>query len=219
MKNIFQGNRKKKNLKLLGEQREILIGVILGNGHLETQNNGRTYRLKIEQSIRHKDYVEHLYQTFKDWVNTPPRIRLRTGKDGTKTKMIGFQTYSHSAFRFYARQFYPDGRKRIPKLINKWLTPRVLAYWFMDDGSLKWRLSRAVILNTQGYTQDEVRKLTLLLKAKLGLEARMRKQQEGFQICICGKPLERFLKLVRPYLLKEMWYKVPESGRTYLPKM
>ncbi len=204
---------------MLGEQREILIGVILGNGHLETQNNGRTYRLKIEQSIRHKDYVEHLYQTFKDWVNTPPRIRLRTGKDGTKTKMIGFQTYSHSAFRFYARQFYPDGRKRIPKLINKWLTPRVLAYWFMDDGSLKWRLSRAVILNTQGYTQDEVRKLTLLLKAKLGLEARMRKQQEGFQICICGKPLERFLKLVRPYLLKEMWYKVPESGRTYLPKM
>jgi hypothetical protein len=210
---------RKENLKLLGEQREVLVGVILGDGHLETQNKGRTYRLKIEQSIKHKDYVEHLYQIFRDWVNTPPKARLRTGKGGTENEMIGFQTYSHSTFRFYAQQFYPDGKKRIPKLINKWLTPKVLAYWFMDDGSLKWRLSRSVILNTQGYRQDEVKKLVLLLKAKFGLEAGIRKQQEGFQVCIHGQSLEEFVKLVGPYLLKEMWYKIPESGRTYLPKM
>ena len=210
---------RKKNLKLLGEQREVLIGVVLGDGHLETQNEGRTYRLKIEQSIKHRDYVEHLFQIFNEWVNSPPKSRLRTGKDGTETEMTGFQTYSHSAFRFYAQQFYPDGKKRIPKLISKWLTPRALAYWFMDDGSLKWRQSRAVILNTQGYRQDEVKKLASLLKAKFGLEAVMRKQQEGFQICIRGQSLEEFVKLVGPYLLKGMWYKIPESGRTYLPKL
>jgi len=210
---------RKKNLKLLGGQREVLIGVILGDGHLETQNKGRTYRLKIEQSVKHKDYVGHLFQIFKDWVNAPPKSRLRTGKGGTKTEMLGFQTYSHSAFRFYAGQFYAHGKKQIPKLINKWLTPRALAYWFMDDGSVKWRLSRAVILNTQGYREDEVKKLTLLLKAKFGLEAGMRKQKEGFQICIYGKSLEKFVKLVGPHLIKEMWYKIPESGRTYLPKM
>ena len=39
----------KQHLKLTRTQREVLVGLLLGDGHLETQNGGRTYRLKIEQ--------------------------------------------------------------------------------------------------------------------------------------------------------------------------
>lgn len=210
---------RKKHLKLSKEQREILVGLLLGDGHLETQNSCRTYRLKVEQCVRHNDYVSHLYMVFKDWTGTPPKLRLRKSKDGAASEMVGFQTYSHSAFRFYAQQFYCSGIKRIPELINRWLTPKGLAYWFMDDGSMKWRLSRAVIFNTQGYSPEEVKKLVVLLHGKFGLEAKIRKQKEGPQICIPGESLEEFVKLVGPYLRKEMWYKIPESGRTLLPKM
>ncbi len=210
---------KKKHLKLLEKQREILVGLILGDGHLETQNKGRTYRLKVEQCIEHAGYVNHLHEIFKDWVNSPPRVRLRSGKDGMNCEMIGFQTLSHASFRFYAQQFYSNGKKKIPKMINKLLTPKALAYWFMDDGSMKWRSSRAVIFNTQGYCHDEVEKLVSVLKSQFILDASLRKQKEGPQICIRGNSLERFVTLVGPYLLKEMWYKIPESGRTYLPKM
>ena len=209
---------KKKKLKLNREQREILVGVLLGDAHLETQNNGSTYRLKIEQSIKHKSYVEHLYEIFNEWVNTPPKIRMRTGENGSLHKMIGFQTYSHGAFRFYAHQFYTNKQKRIPPFIERWLTPKVLAYWYMDDGSCKWRLSKAVILNTQCYRREEVQKLRLILKKKFDLESKERKQKEGYQICISGCSLEKFVKLVGNYLLQEMWYKIPNSGRTLLPK-
>jgi len=34
----------KKRLKLTKRQKEILVGKILGDGHLETQDNGKTYR-------------------------------------------------------------------------------------------------------------------------------------------------------------------------------
>ena len=48
-----------------------------------------------------------------------------------------FQTVSHGAYRFYGQQFYGGTRKSVPNIVNKLLTPLGLAYWFMDDGSIK----------------------------------------------------------------------------------
>ena len=39
----------KTTLRLTDVQREIVVGVLLGDAHLETQDRGRSYRLKIEQ--------------------------------------------------------------------------------------------------------------------------------------------------------------------------
>ena len=41
--------------------KEMLVGKILGDGCLETQNNGATWRLKIEHSFKQKEYVDHQY--------------------------------------------------------------------------------------------------------------------------------------------------------------
>ncbi len=200
----------KKTLRLTRQQREALVGLMLGDAHLETQNGGRTYRLKIEQCAQHQPYVQHLYELFRAWVLTPPQPK--------STDKWWFQTVSHGAFRFYAHQFYREGRKVVPKLIHRLLKPRGLAYWFMDDGSIKDARSRAVVLNTQGFRREEVERLSGVLCEKFGLEAYLRRQAEGYQIVIAGKSLQRFLELVEPHLIPEMRYKVPVAGRTSLPK-
>ena len=41
------------------DQKEILVGLLFGDAHLETQTNSKSYRLKISQSLRHKEYLEH----------------------------------------------------------------------------------------------------------------------------------------------------------------
>lgn len=201
----------KQTLKLTQAQRETLVGILLGDAHLETQNRGRTYRLKIEQPNKHAAYVQHLYQVFEAWVLTPPQQKT-TGK-------WWFQTVSHGSFRYYAQQFYRDGRKVVPAQIHRLLKPRSLAYWFMDDGSIKDRHSKAVILNTQGFTQSDVARLAQTLTEQFVLETYLRRQAEGYQIVIRGASLERFLELVEPYLIPEMRYKLPNAGRTELPKM
>ncbi|MCS7309230.1 MAG: hypothetical protein NZ741_03310, partial [Armatimonadetes bacterium] len=199
----------KQMLCLTKEQREALVGLLLGDGHLETQNGGRTYRLKVEQSSQHQAYVQHLYELFYAWVLTPPQP-----KGGNKW---WFQTVSHGAFRFYAQQFYREGRKVVPKLIHRLLKPRGIAYWFMDDGSIKDRNAKAVILNTQGFTQNDVARLAQTLSEKFALETYLRRQAEGYQVVIRGASLERFLELTEPYLIPEMRYKLPKAGRTELP--
>lgn len=197
----------KKKLKLRRIQREVLVGILLGDAHLETQNRGRTYRLKIEQSFKHRNYVEHLYEIFKAWVLTPPKIKMHNRK-------IYFQTVSHGAFRFYAHQFYRDKKKKVPKLVHRWLTPRAVAYWFMDDGSIKSRQSKGVIFNTQGFSRDDVKRLIDVLSEKFGLESKLRKQKEGFQIYVSGKSYEKFCKIVLPYIIEDMKYKIPLARLT-----
>ena len=56
----------KTTLRLSDVQREILVGILLGDACLETQNAGRSYRLKIEQGIAHAAYVQHLYSVLRD---------------------------------------------------------------------------------------------------------------------------------------------------------
>ncbi len=204
---------RKKGLKLRTDQRETLIGLLLGDAHLETQNNGRTYRLKIEQSEQYRPYVFHLYEIFEKWTLTPPRKRKVKNK-GRDSYNYCVQTVSHGALRFYGQQFYGDKRKVVPKLIHRWLTPRSLAYWYMDDGSLKSHQSKEVVLNTQGFSEAEVERLIAALTRNFKLEAKKRKQKEGYQVYISGRSFERFEELVRPYIIPEMMYKIPKTRST-----
>jgi len=200
----------KKGLKLAEEQREILIGLILGDGHLETQNRGRTYRLKIEQSIQHEKYVNWLYKNFKEWVLTPPRRKINYDKRFSKsTVSLYFNTISHASFRFYAQQFYKNRKKVVPKQICRWLTPLSLAVWFMDDGSVKSNRHRSKIINTQSFTKKEVGLLSVCLEKKFGIKSNLRRQKgKDWQIYLLSETVGKFYQLVKTYILPCMRYRL-----------
>lgn len=208
----------KKTLKLTREQRDTLVGILLGDACLETQNDGRTYRLKVEQSADHQAYVEHLYEVFEPWVLSEPRQREKTASTGGKSSSWGFSTLSHGAFRFYAQQFYCERKKCVPKSIRRWLTPRGLAYWYMDDGSAKSSQSKGVIFNTQGFPANDVDRLIGVLGDEFELDSKRRRQSEGWQIYVSGHSFETFRDLVEPFMIDAMRYKLPHPRRTQMPK-
>jgi hypothetical protein len=208
----------KNGLRLTREQREILVGILLGDACLETQNQGRTFRVKIEQSARHEPYVRHLHAVFGPWVLSPPRPRQGSASNGTLTCSWVFNTVSHESFRFYGHQFYVDGKKCVPKLIHRWLTPRGLAYWFMDDGSMKSKQSKGVILNTQAFSRPDVERLIEVLRTRFSLQAKLRRQNDGYQIYVSGCSYELFLGIVSPFMVADMRHKLPSARRTRLPK-
>lgn len=205
-----------KLLKLSKQQREILVGLLLGEASLESLNRGHTYQLKIERSEQQREYVYHLYDLFKDWVEIPPQESEVILTDSSSKKVIGFQTISHAAFRFYAHQFYGEQSKKIPKLIHRWLTPLNLAYWYMENGTIS---SSRVILYTHSIASWEVKRLVQTLATVFGLQWKERKQSGGYQLYLADESYERFQEIVEPYLLKSksMLYEIP-SKRTPLPK-
>ncbi len=208
----------KKELKLTQNQREILVGLMLGDGHLETQNNGRTYRLKVEHSTVQAKYTNWLYEQFNKWVLTSPQEKQKMVNSKSSTN-IWFNTVSHACFRFYAQQFYSERKKVIPKMIYKLLGPQSLAVWFMDDGSIKSKEHKAIILNTQCFSNTDINRLRDTLMKNWEIESQIRKQSEGNQLLLTGDSAIRFAKIIIPYLLPEFYYKLGKIGLTLLPKL
>lgn len=212
---------RKKELRLTNRQKEILIGKLLGDGHLETQDGGQTYRLKIEHSLKQKEYVDWLYQEFRSWVLTPPQFRRRFVVWRTvagEYNKYWFNTLSSGSFRFYAHQFYQDKKKIAPRLITKMLTPLALAVWFMDDGSIKSKAHKTVFFNTHGF---DVRSIKLLQKAlldKFGIKTIIRKEKYGRQIYLLSETIDKFAAIIIPYIHPSMCYKIPKGLVTKLPK-
>jgi hypothetical protein len=216
--NTEELRRYKEVLKLTKTQREVIVGLLLGDGSMQTQNNGRTYRLIHVQGGRKKGvYTNHLFEVFGPWVPTPPKPsppRLGGG-NYERSESWRLSTLSHGDLRFYGKLFYKNGTKRVPRGIKKFLTARGLAYLYMDDGSTKSRQSKGVFLNTQSFTLEEVKLLCMVLLSKFGIQASPKKtpsQEEkgaGWQIYISGKCYEAFSQLISPYLLPELTYKLP----------
>ena len=154
--NSIEAKKQTKVLKLTKRQRAILVGTLLGDAHLETQNDGRTYRLKIEHSVGQQEYVWWLYKEFKEWVVGKPYTKERS--DGRKS--IGFTTRAHASFRFYGHQFYDGSKKKVvPKLIHKWLVPLGVAVWYLDDGSKKSKQHITYNIHTLAFSKRELERL------------------------------------------------------------
>jgi len=47
-------------------QRDAAIGLVLGDASLQTQNNGKTYRIKFEWGDKNKVYLDHVYALFDE---------------------------------------------------------------------------------------------------------------------------------------------------------
>ena len=197
----------KETLRLRDAQRSIIVGTLLGDGHLETQNGRKTFRLKIEHSTRQHFYVLWLYEQLQEWVRTPIAQKAKRVQ-GITTTHDWFQTLSMVQFRFYGSQFYDaNGQKRVPKIIRRLLTPLALAVWFMDDGSAKSRQHRAVILNTHCFSRREIGLLQVALQQRYAVDSTIRTQKDGLQILVSGAHAQHFIEIILPFVLPDFYYK------------
>ena len=186
----------KKTLKLNDFQRSILVGTLLGDGHLETQDKGKTYRLKIEHQLSQNDYTEWLYSHLKEWIRNG--IYRKTKANGKE--YVGFTTYSHGAFRFYGQQFYTDGKKKIPKLIKKFLDPISLAIWFMDDGSWKSKNHKTFIIHTLGFVKKDLEVVQKVMIEKFNIKTSLHRQKDKYwRLYINSESAKDFENIIKPY--------------------
>lgn len=212
----------KKTLTLNDKQRDIIIGSLLGDSTMGLRSSKPYYSLKFEQSVTKENYIEHLAQEFNEFCGSPPSRRWL---DEAKTRQaVWFRTYRHPAFIFYFNLFYiieEDpitgklySRKIVPINIAKFLNARVLAYWFMDDGTFHRRSeteSKQYYLSTQGFEKDECSRLCDALDCKLNIKASVHKDKTYWRIYIRHESAELFRQLILPYIVSDFMYKLESS--------
>lgn len=220
-------------MTLTQQQKDLLVGTLLGDGNLETETRGRTWRYRAVQKVEHKDYLFHKYEIMKDFCSAEPQLSkvedVRTNK--TYERWM-FSTQVHSSFRFYGNMFYTYNEKTrkmvkdVPIQIEKFLTPAAVAYWYMDDGSLKsFGKSNAMRICTESFSENGVFRLEKALKNLYDIEITHtqknqilngKKVRVGLRISIPEKPSSAFRELIEPYLVECMKYKVSDGNKRHL---
>lgn len=210
----------KNTLSLSDTVFQVSIGTLLGHASLQTQDGGKTYRLKFQQSDKlHREYLFHLHTLFRDWVLSPPYF-------DTKRAMWSFQTLSHSDITKLARLFVLDSkgipcRKHIKQYFvalpkNEFfghLSPRALAYWIMDDGGRscynKDYERKGFCLNTHSFSKQEVDMLCEGLSTRYTLTCWPRRNKKKWTLVISGYDYDKVMTLIYEFLLPSMYHKIP----------
>ncbi len=180
---------------------QLIIGTILGDGYLYP--NGR---LQIEHQEKFKSYVLWKYEVLQSVVSGAPK-KCERFDQRTHKQYVSWRFYTKAIFKSYRKQFYPDGKKVVPKNIFQLFTsPFALAVWFMDDGGKGARTPRGVIISVAGFSLIERMLLKQCLEENFQLIVNIHKNG---QLYIPVTSYVRFYELVSPYIIPSMWYKLP----------
>lgn len=194
--------------KLSKLQQEVLVGLLLGNGSLQSFNNGESFRFRYIQAERRKDYLFHVYDIFKELVATPPKLLVETHKNGEIYKKYYFNTLTSSSFKVFGTLFYKNKKKIVSPDIKGLITLRSLAFWFMDNGAKKGPRLKGFRLCTDCYDYNEVLFLSQILTNKFGLKTSLVKQRTKFRIFIKSESHEKFISQINDYLISSMKSKI-----------
>lgn len=188
--------RRHLTLSVTQRQMSIILGSILGDAYIYPQG-----KICFEHSNLQKEYLFWKYCELK----TYPKVAsvLRTDKR-TNTTTASYRFFLRQYFRPLRRAFYTENQKRVPAEISDWISPLLLAVWYMDDGYLD--RGKYPQLMTESFVVEDVLFLKHLLKDKMSIKANLSSKN---RIVICSQSTERFFQVIRPHIHTSLKYKLP----------
>lgn len=189
------------------DQKEILVGLMLGDGCLELQH--KNPRLRVDHSMKQKGYIDWLYSQFENFCNQKPcrlnRVDKRNGKIYSHYLLT---TRTSAVFRRYFNMFYAEKRKTTPRnLINLLKSKLTLAVWYMDDGFKRGDCD-SLYLCTSGFKLEDQRFLQEILQKLYGFETKLHFAGKNARIYFPVQFAKEFCSLVKPFILPQFTYKL-----------
>ena len=149
---------------------------------------------------------------FKPYLSKDFILKEKTFNDkrtNKKYSSVSFATLSLPCFNYYRSIFYNSNNlKIVPLDIEKLLTPRGLAYWIMDDGSLQ---NKGLHLNTYGFTHEGVLSLKHTLEHMFGassLKCSIHKHNKWERIYIWEESMNCLRLNITQFMHRDMLYKI-----------
>lgn len=131
-------------------------------------------------------------------------------------EQISFQTTMHKEIGKVKGFFYPKGRKCVPAEITYVLKdPLSLAVWYMDDGTLDYRVKDhyAFRIATYSFSKKENELLVSVLNKNFNVVATVQQSKMRgkvyYRLYIGEKGRDKFLELIMPYIQTCFAHKLP----------
>ncbi len=189
----------------------VLIGSLLGDGHMEKDKDGFGSRFVFYQSKCNGEYLLWLHNCLQELgycKREIPLIKTRVSSNNELRYYYRFRTYTFSSFNWILDSFYLHNRKVIPRFIGDYLTPLALAIWIMDDGSL--HKNKGLKFSTNCFTLKEIKFLQGILLEKYNLKSTIHKTGyiNQYNIYILKSSMNDLINIVKPHIHPTMMYKI-----------
>lgn len=169
--------------------------------------------------LHHLNYFHHILSLFNDYISKDYLVTERGFKNKItlkEYKSVQFATLSLPCFNHYRSIFYQENLKIVPLDISNLLTPRGLAYWIMDDGSIQ---NKGLHLNTYGFTAEDILRLQSALEnlfsgAENSLKCSIHKHSKGGRIYIWEESMPLLRNNISQYMHEDMLYKINSNRST-----
>lgn len=163
---------------------------------------------RFKQSQEKREYVQWMYQELKSLCRSHPHQGWN--------KQISFQTIMHPEIVEMRNFFYPQGKKIIPKeIVSVLKDPLSLAIWFMDDGTLDYRVKDhyAFRIASYSFSEKENELLAKTLHQNFGVMATVQQSKMRNKVYhrlhIGKQGRDRFLSIIAPYMRLCFAHKLP----------
>ncbi len=200
--------KERKALSLNNYLNEVLVGLLLGDGHIQRRSLTANSRFMYSQTVKHEVYFNSIYALFKPFC-TSSFTSFTTSHLNKETKVINssltFATMALPIFNSFHESFYVNKVKIIPKNIFDLLIPVGLAFWIMDDGS---KHNNGLHLNVYGFSTPDVELLLTILNQKFDLKCSIHMKAHQCRIYIYTESMDSLKELVLSHMHPSMLYKL-----------
>ncbi len=196
-------------IKLSQIQKQILYGTVLGDGYLQKTGKANA-RLRLEHGKDQKEYLFWKASQFQKLFQGKPKYIERIHPITKKTyKYWRYQSNSTPVFGKIRKIFYPQDKKTIPKDLNKYLSSRTLAIWYMDDGYYSKR-DNSSYLYLGRVSRDEAETVSRSIYTAFKLSNTiLDKKEKSYVIYFSPKTVLKLRKIIKKYMLSQFDYKFP----------
>lgn len=191
--------------KFTKESRNLLIGLLLGDGTISNNNV-----FKLAHSVKQKDYFEWKIKQLKEAAIRNTGIKSYTSTKGYNkgNEVLYTQLNTITFIKVLRRVVYKEGKKSFSrKLLNR-LDARGIAIWFMDNGHINIRKDKGrpcgfYIKISTCEPKIEVQTIIDFFKEQWNINFYMfheGKKEDSYSLCCGTKEGLKFIELVKPYV-------------------
>lgn len=191
--------------KFTKEGRNLLIGLLLGDGTIANNNV-----FKLAHSIEQKDYLLWKIELLKKYgIKNSGYHEYISTRGFNVGKAVCYTNLSITPFIKVLRRVVYKGKKIIGnrKLLNR-LSPREIAIWYMDDGHINIRKAKGrpcgfYIRISTCEPKEEVQTIIDYFKEVWNISFYMfheGRREDSYSLCCGTKEGLKFIDLVKPYV-------------------
>jgi uracil-DNA glycosylase family 4 len=191
--------------------RDVVCGTVLGDGCLQGASSHLTFGHSQGQ-IEYAQFKADLLDELRPEVHEREVAAVAGGHPAYP--VVHVRTRAHRALRVLRQDFYRP-TKVVPDWIGDELNPRMLAFWFMDDGDtrIRGRGRRPLAeIATVGFSDADLQTLIRGLQ-RLGLPVKASRRRLFFD----APTTERLSELIAPYVPPSMRYKLHPQVAARIP--